>query len=148
MKQQQSKHYTGKLFKMAGSSKVKALGKQSNKGSRFTHWVVKTKRVFELPLKGLDSEKQEVQTPASSQTSGEFLHLSPDILSLSSRSLSPEHFLPILFTSKISPALQADVQTERSCARQLICTRQKGNGKATTSLRGKTKPQVSSQGAF
>lgn len=75
MKQQWSKHYTGKLLKMAGSSKVKALGKQSNKGSRFTHWVVKTKRVFELPVKDdilvkwLDSEKQDFQTPASSQTS-------------------------------------------------------------------------------
>lgn len=76
---------------MAGSSKVKALGEQSNKGSRFTHWVVKSKRVFELPVKadilakGLDSEKQQFQTPASSHTSwvtsDKFLHLSLDFTS-------------------------------------------------------------------
>jgi len=69
MKQQCSKHYTAKSFKMAGSSKVKALRKQSNKGSRFTHWVVKTKWVFELGVKddilvkGLDCEKQRVSDP-------------------------------------------------------------------------------------
>lgn len=158
MKQQWSKHYTGKLFKMAGSSKVKALGEQSNKGSRFTHWVVKNKRVFELPVrddilvKGLDSEKQELQTPASSQTSwgtsDKFLHLSPDFLSPFSRkrwshwSFSPKHFLPILSTFNISSTLQADIWTARSHAWQPIRARQKGNEKAT-SLKGKNEPQVS-----
>lgn len=70
MKQHWSKHHPGKPLETAGSSKVKARGEQSNKGSRVTRWVVKTTRAFELPVKGdtvvkgLESEKQGGSGPS------------------------------------------------------------------------------------
>lgn len=75
MKPQRRPRYTGKLFKMAGPPKAEALGKHSNKESRFTHWAVKAQWGFEVPVKGdtlvkrLDPEKLAFQTLASSQTS-------------------------------------------------------------------------------